>query len=113
MDKLPHELIEQILYHCFWQGKRNSTLQLRLVCRIFDQLLKKHACQTVSLTFSRLNKASVRRRPAIDDLQTIGKNCKALNIDLLNVRDESTFPSQTRIVIPEILRKILTHLQPN
>lgn len=89
MDKLPRELVDHILRYLVWTGNRNEALQARLVCRMFDRFLKSYACRTVSLNFSRLNKQEIRRRPHLDDLQTIGKHCKALNIDLTPIRDDS------------------------
>ncbi|KAL2758832.1 hypothetical protein ACRALDRAFT_1080497 [Sodiomyces alcalophilus JCM 7366] len=88
MDVLPRELLDAILQQCIDQGPRNVVLELRLVCRAFDRYLKPHALRTVALEFSRLSAASGRRRPDPDALQTIGKHCKALYIDLTVLRDE-------------------------
>lgn len=90
MDSLPRELIDIILQQCIVQCPRNDVLNLRLVCRAFDRFLKPYACQTISLEFSRLSAASGRRRPDPDALQTIGKHCKAMYIDLMVLRDECT-----------------------
>ncbi|ROT41569.1 hypothetical protein SODALDRAFT_331316 [Sodiomyces alkalinus F11] len=88
MDVLPTELLDAILQQCIDQGPRNDVLELRLVCSAFDCYLKPYVCRTVALEFSRLSAASGRRRPDPDALQTIGKHCKALYIDLTILRDE-------------------------
>ena len=87
MDQLPRELIDAILRQCVALGPKNTVLSLRLVCRVFDQVLKPFACQTLDLEFSRLSKAS-GVAPQIDALQTIGYHCKSLYIDLMVLRDD-------------------------
>ncbi|RNJ59096.1 hypothetical protein D7B24_003189 [Verticillium nonalfalfae] len=88
MDRLPRELIDAILQQCAQQGPRNTVLELRLVCRVFDRFLKPFACRTIALDFSRLSKASGRRIPDVDALQTIGKYAKCMYIDMMVLRDE-------------------------
>ena len=88
MDQLPRELIDAILQQCVAQGPRNVILDLRLVCRTFNHVLKPFACRTLGLDFSRLSKASGRERPQMDALQTIGYHCKSLYIDLMVLRDD-------------------------
>lgn len=90
MDHLPRELIDAILQQCIAQGPKNSVMSLRLVCRLFDKILKPAVCCTLGLDFSRLNRAGYSRRPQVDALQTIGYNCKSLYIDMMVLRDEST-----------------------
>lgn len=89
MDRLPRELIDAILRRCVAQGPKNNVLQLRLVCRLFDRVLKPSGCRTLGLELSRLSRASHVRRPDPDALQTIGYHCKSLYIDLMVLRDES------------------------
>ncbi|TWU77981.1 hypothetical protein ED733_005973 [Metarhizium rileyi] len=89
MDRLPRELIDAILQQCIAQGQKNTALNLRLVCRLFDRILKPSVCCTLGLDFSRMSRASHLRRPHIDALQTIGYHCKSLYIDLMVLRDES------------------------
>ena len=88
MDQLPRELIDAILQQCVAQGPRNVVLDLRLVCRTFNHVLKPFACRTLGLDFSRLSKTSGRERPQMDALQTIGYHCKSLYIDLMVLRDD-------------------------
>ncbi|KAG6029778.1 hypothetical protein E4U19_005823 [Claviceps sp. Clav32 group G5] len=88
MDRLPRELIDAILRRCVAQGPKNNVLQLRLVCRLFDRVLKPSGCCTLGLELSRLSRASHVRRPDPDALQTIGYHCKSLYIDLMVLRDE-------------------------
>ncbi|KAM5356149.1 hypothetical protein ACJ41O_002795 [Fusarium nematophilum] len=88
MDHLPRELIEAILQQCVAHGPKNAVLPLRLVCRVFDQILKPFICRTLDLDFSRLSKTSGWLRPEMDALQTIGYHCKSLYIDLMVLRDD-------------------------
>ncbi|KAH6898918.1 hypothetical protein B0T10DRAFT_123471 [Thelonectria olida] len=88
MDRLPRELVEEILQQCVAQGHKNTVLSLRLVCRVFNQILKPIACRTIGLDFSRLNRRSSRKHPDPDALQTIGYQCKGIYIDLLVIRDD-------------------------
>lgn len=91
MDKLPRELVDAVLQQCVVQGPRNTVLELRLVCRAFNQVLKPFACRTANLDFSRLSKTSERARPQADALQTIGYHCKSVFIDLMVLRDDCTY----------------------
>lgn len=88
MDRLPRELIDAILQQCVAHGPKNTVLKLRLVCRLFDRILKPSTCCTLGLDFSRMSRASHVRRPDVDALQTIGYHCKSLYIDLMVLRDE-------------------------
>src|SRR5689334_22946791 len=88
MDKLPRELIDAVLHQSVADGPKNTILKLRLVCRLFDRILKPFACRTLGLEFSRLSKITSYPRPEIDALQTIGYHCKSLYIDLMVLRDE-------------------------
>ncbi|KAF4978022.1 hypothetical protein FZEAL_5529 [Fusarium zealandicum] len=88
MDQIPRELIVDILQQCIDNGPKNAVLPLRLVCRLFDQILKPFVCRTLDLEFSRLSKASDEPHPQIDALQTIGYHCKSLYIDLMVLRDD-------------------------
>lgn len=89
MDQLPRELIDAILCQCVLQGPKNDVLDLRLVCRTFDRILKPFACRTLGLDFSRLSRHSAFPRPQVDALQTIGYHCKSLYVDLMVLRDDS------------------------
>lgn len=93
MNRLPRELIDAILQQCIEYGPKNAVLDLRLVCRVFDQILKPFACRTLDLEFSRLSKTSGIEHPQIDALQTIGYHCKSLYIDLMVLRDDRECPT--------------------
>lgn len=94
MDRLPRELIDAILQQCIASFSKNAVLDLRLVCRIFNNTLKPYACRTLDLDFSRLSRTSGGKRPQMDALQTIGYHCKSVFIDMMVLRDESkTNPS--------------------
>ncbi len=101
MDRLPRELVDEILLQCVNGSPKNTVLPLRLVCRQFDRTLKPYACRTLGLEFSRLSKSTNLRRPQMDALQTIGYHCKCLYVDLMVLRDEC-----------KILTPTLTQLTP-
>ncbi|KAF7545372.1 hypothetical protein G7046_g9580 [Stylonectria norvegica] len=88
MNRLPRELVDAVLMQCVARGPKNDVLPLRLVCRLFDHVLKPFACRTLGLEFSRLSRKSGMPQPQIDALQTVGYHCKSLYIDLMVVRDE-------------------------
>ncbi|UKZ73210.1 hypothetical protein TrVFT333_000852 [Trichoderma virens FT-333] len=91
MNRLPPEIVDAILLQCVEAGPKNSVLDLRLVCRTFDRILKPYGCRTLELEFSRLSKTrrtTSRGRPRTDALQTVGYHCKSLYIDLMVLRDE-------------------------
>lgn len=88
MNRLPRELIDELLKQCIADGPKNAVLRLRLVCRLFDRVLKPYALRTLGLEFSRLSKITSFAHPQIDALQTIGYHCKSLYIDLMVIRDE-------------------------
>lgn len=88
MEKLPVELLDTILRFCIVQHPKNSILELRLVCRAFDLVLKQYGCMNLYLDLSRLSKWDRGSLPRREALQTIGYHCKSLYIDLLNLRDE-------------------------
>lgn len=92
MDRLPRELIDVILDFCIAKGPRNVVLELRLVCRTFDYVLKPFALRTIGLDFTRLSKTTRYTPPMVDGLQTIGYHSKCMFIDLMVLRDESTLP---------------------
>ena len=94
MDRLPRELIDAILQQCVLRGPKNAVLQLRLVCRAFDRMLKPYACRTLDLEFSRLSKTSEATKPQVDALQTIGYHAKSIYIDLMVLRDDSKWAAR-------------------
>lgn len=99
MDRLPRELVDEILLQCVNGSPKNTVLPLRLVCRQFDRTLKPYTCRTLGLEFSRLSKSSNLHRPQIDALQTIGYHCKCLYVDLMVLRDECKIltPTSTQL----------------
>ena len=90
MDRLPLELVEAILDQSIAICTKRNVLDLRLVCRLFDRILKPYACRTLNLGFSKLSKRHHPPPPRSDALQTIGNHCEGLYIDLMVLRDEST-----------------------
>lgn len=108
MERLPRELIDAILHQCAVSFSKNNALELRLVCRLFDRILKPLVCQTIDLDFSRLSKTSGRSRPQTDALQTVGYNCNSIFIDLMVVRDDSTLSSHPASVSDAVEGHYLT-----
>lgn len=90
MNQLPRELVDAVLHQCVADIPKNGILRLRLVCRLFDRVLKPFACRTLGLEFSRLSKVTSFAHPQMDALQTVGYHCKSLYIDLMVLRDERT-----------------------
>ena len=90
MDKLPRELVDAILQQCVALGPRNVILELRLVCRAFDHVLKPYALRTIGLDFTRVSKTTRYPPPDFDGLQTIGYHSKGIFVDLMVLRDECT-----------------------
>lgn len=88
INQLPRELIDAILHQCILLGPRNSVLNLRLVNRFFNTVLKPHALASIGLDFSRLSLTSDLPRPQPDALQTIGYHAKNMFIDTMVLRDD-------------------------
>lgn len=89
MKLLPPELLILVLKTAALSGPKNDSLHLRLVCREFDAILKPLLCETTSLDISKLSKLSLIKHPDPSALQTIGRHCKSLFVDLMVLRDPS------------------------
>lgn len=92
MDILPAEIVLSIARHCIavHYDDKNALLQLRTVCRLFDDVIKPYVLRTLQLEFTRLDKTARRLRPPDHAaLQRIGGLCRALYIDMMIVRDDS------------------------
>lgn len=88
MDRLPRELVEEIILAFTRSATKNDVLDKRLVCRDFNRILRPLGCRTLALDMTRLNKQSKHSRPRPEALQTIGHRCKALHIDMSVLRDD-------------------------
>ncbi|KAJ6787148.1 hypothetical protein PWT90_05409 [Aphanocladium album] len=88
MDRLPRELVEEIVLFFAHVGTKNDVLDKRLVCRDFNRLLRPLACRTINLDSTRLSRHSNFAKPRAEGLQTIGHRCKALHIDMTVLRDD-------------------------
>ncbi|KOS20265.1 hypothetical protein ESCO_006082 [Escovopsis weberi] len=90
MDKLPNELVHEILDFCMRDPdqEKASILELRLVCRAFDRMLKPYVLQTLGLGFFRLSTISRESHSKFETLKTIGSHCKSFNINMMLLRDE-------------------------
>jgi hypothetical protein len=87
METLPTELLRLILD---WnvrmcRADKNRILDLRLVCKTFDAVLKPCTFKTVQLEFSRFQRQG---RPSLCDLARVGSFVEALYMDMMIVRDE-------------------------
>lgn len=92
MKLLPPEILILVLKAAALSGPKNDVLHLRLVCREFDVILKPLLCETISLDISKLSRLSLIRHPDPSALQTIGRHCKSLFVDLMVLRDPSKPP---------------------
>lgn len=88
MDRLPRELVEEILLVFAHASPKNDVLDKRLVCRSFDRILRPLGCRTLGLDSTRLSRSSKLVLPRVESLQTIGHRCKALHIDMTVLRDD-------------------------
>lgn len=88
MDKLPPELIEDIIVATICLCTKNEALAMRLVCREFDLVLKPYVCDTIGLEHSKFSKSSGKPKPVARALKTIGNLCHSICIDLMVLRDQ-------------------------
>jgi hypothetical protein len=91
MNFLPSEIVIEVLEYCVVNhyGDKNSLLELRTVCKLFDHVLKPYVLRNLQLEFTRLDRAHRHERPTDQDaLQRIGNLCIALNLDMMILRDE-------------------------
>lgn len=87
---LPTEIVLSILSYFGHYTDKNALLQLRTVCRLFDDIIKPFALRTLQLDFTRLDKTARQCRPPDHAaLQRIGCLCQALYLDMMVVRDGS------------------------
>lgn len=93
MDSLPRELLESILIFNVQMCRcnKNNIFPLRLVCKAFDAFLKPYIFKTIQLEFSKF----MRHAPTHDfkSLDTVGKLCQAMYLDMMVVRDEGMLVS--------------------
>lgn len=90
MDSLPSEIVLTILEYCAINhyADKNSLLNLRTVCKLFDDILQPIVLRTLQLEFTRLDKAARQKRPPDGlALQRIGHLCRALYLDMMVIRD--------------------------
>ncbi|OAQ98017.1 hypothetical protein LLEC1_01978 [Akanthomyces lecanii] len=99
MDRLPRELVEEIVLAFTHITTKNDVLDKRLVCHDFNRILRPLGCRTLALDTTRLSKVSKYARPRSDALQTIGHRCKALHIDMSVLRDDDEVDSLIRMLL--------------
>lgn len=92
VTRLPPEILITILEHCVanYYNKKNEFLQLRTVCRLFDDILKPYGLHTLQVDYTRLDKSAKSNSPPLDvaALDRAGRFCRALYIDMMLIRDE-------------------------
>ncbi|KAI1206449.1 uncharacterized protein F4807DRAFT_439238 [Annulohypoxylon truncatum] len=92
LDRLPTELVIQIVE---WTavahyGDKNTLLELRKVCKLFNQILRPIALCTLPLDYTRIDYYQVtsRRRLKRKALRRIAPLCQSLFIDMMVIRDD-------------------------
>lgn len=88
MDKLPPEILRGILGSLIAlnPSSKNDILQFRLVCKVFNELLREDLLKTVQLDFSRLERNG---RPLdLKYLAGTADYCDAIYVDLTIIRDD-------------------------
>ncbi|KAH6660273.1 hypothetical protein BKA67DRAFT_46643 [Truncatella angustata] len=86
---LPPEILITILEYCVANhyNKKNDLLQLRTVCKLFDDVLKPYGLRTLQVDYTRLSRSQL---PSLDTdaLERAGSLCRALFLDMMLIRDE-------------------------
>lgn len=97
MDSLPRELLESILLFNvrLCRCDKNALFPLRLVCKDFDAFLKPYVLRTIQLEFSKFLRHGPT--PKLASLETAGKLCQAVYVDMMVIRDEGMFTSLASI----------------
>lgn len=88
MDKLPPEILRGILgaLVALNPSSKNDILPFRLVCKVFNELLREDLLKTIQLDFSRLE----RNGNSLDLKYLAGAAdyCDAIYVDLTIIRDD-------------------------
>jgi hypothetical protein len=89
VTRLPPEILIAILEYCVVNhyNKKNDLLQLRTVCRLFDDILKPYGLHTLQVEYTRLSR-SPHRPSDSSALVRAGTLCRALYLDMMLIRDE-------------------------
>lgn len=91
MERLPLELVYSILQQSIRlaRSNKNELMQLRLVCKKWDEVLREYVCKTTQVEFSRL----VRGEPTPDAsvVPAFGHLVQALHFDMMVIRDQGSF----------------------
>lgn len=88
MDKLPPEILRGILGSLIAlnPSSKNDILPFRLVCKVFNELLREDLLKTVQLDFSRLER---KGKPLdLKYLAGAAEFCDAIYVDLTIIRDD-------------------------
>ncbi|KFZ08140.1 hypothetical protein V502_09510 [Pseudogymnoascus sp. VKM F-4520 (FW-2644)] len=88
MDKLPPEILRGILgaLIALNPSSKNDILPFRLVCKVFNELLREDLLKTVQLDFSRLER---KGKPLdLKYLAGAAEFCDAIYVDLTIIRDD-------------------------
>ncbi|KAI4598370.1 hypothetical protein KJ359_002779 [Pestalotiopsis sp. 9143b] len=90
VTRLPPEILITILEYCVANhyNKKNDLLELRTVCRLFDDILKPFGLHTLQVDCTRLQPPHSADPTA---LARAGSHCQALYLDMMLVRDEGKY----------------------
>ena len=89
VTRLPPEILITILEYCVANhyNKKNDLLELRTVCRLFDEILKPYGLHTLQVDCTRLMRSpQLSADPSA--LARAGPHCRALYLDMMLIRDE-------------------------
>jgi hypothetical protein len=112
MDSLPRELLESILMFNVQMCRcnKNNIFPLRLVCKAFDAFLKPYIFKTIQLEFSKFLRYAAT--PELKSLETVGKLCQAVYLDMMVVRDEGMCISPIQAGVEHFVEKECCHRNP-
>lgn len=78
------------------RSDKNLTLDLRLVCKAFDAIVRPYILKTVQLDFTRFRRQGPK--PSVAALASSGAFCEAVYLDMMIVREEGQL---CHLVMPE------------
>ncbi|KAI0889252.1 uncharacterized protein GGS22DRAFT_69151 [Annulohypoxylon maeteangense] len=92
MNTLPTEIVIQIIEWTavVYYGDKNMVLELRKVCKLFDEILRPIAFCTLPIDYTRVDyyQANTRAPLKRQALRRIAPYCQSLFIDMMVVRDD-------------------------
>ncbi|KAI1460325.1 hypothetical protein F4805DRAFT_417217 [Annulohypoxylon moriforme] len=93
LDQLPTELVIEILQWttAVHYGDKNALLELRKVCKLFNEILTPISFSTLPMDYTRVHPNQVASRPALklNALHRIAPFVRSLFIDMMVLRDDN------------------------